>query len=84
VVAGIRGDVGHEEEEASLDVSELQRPREMFQIQKLETWKAALLDLFSDRAVSMRKQDVTLITLEGAATGAALVGIIATLILRHP
>jgi sensitive to high expression protein 9, mitochondrial len=38
--------------------------------------------LFSERIIEMRKQDVTIIALEGAATGAAIVTIIATLLLR--
>jgi sensitive to high expression protein 9 len=45
-------------------------------LRRPETWKSGVLDLFSDRVVSLRQQDVTIITLEGAATGAAFVGLI--------
>lgn len=48
-----------------------------------ETWKAAVQDLFSQRVISRRMQDVTLIALEGAAAGATIATIIAALILRH-
>lgn len=48
----------------------------------LEIWQAAVQDLFSDRFVTMRKHDVTAVALEGAASGAALVGLIALLIFR--
>jgi len=47
-----------------------------------ETWKYGLLELFSDRIVSLRRQDITIIALEGAATGAAFVGLIAMFLLR--
>jgi len=40
-------------------------------------------DLFSERVTQMRKKDVTIIALEGAATGAAIVTVIATLLLRQ-
>jgi sensitive to high expression protein 9 len=83
VVACIQGDVGQQQEEAALDSAEMHMPWEMFQLKRVETWKAALQDLFSERVISMRKQDVTVVALEGAATGAAIVGIIATLILRR-
>jgi len=52
-------------------------------LKRSETWKATFQDLFSERIVQMRKQDVTIIALEGAATGATIVAIIATLIFRH-
>ncbi|KAL3427369.1 Sensitive to high expression protein 9-like protein, mitochondrial [Phlyctema vagabunda] len=48
-----------------------------------EAWKSAAQDLFSERLVSMRQQDITIIALEGAAAGAAIAGIIATALLRH-
>jgi len=48
-----------------------------------KTWAPALQDLFSQRRISVRKQDVTLAALEGVATGAAIVTIVATLILRQ-
>ena len=82
VVACIQGDFG-QQEEADLDTAEIQMPREALHSRKLEIWKAALQDLFSERAVSMRKLDISMVALEGAATGAAIVGIIATLIFRH-
>jgi sensitive to high expression protein 9 len=41
-----------------------------------ENWKTGVLDLFSDRVVSLKQWDVTVIALEGAATGAALVVLI--------
>jgi len=44
---------------------------------------AALQDLFSDKIMELRKKDVTIIALEGAAAGAAIVTIIATLVFRH-
>ena len=83
VVACIQGDVSQQEEDVALDTAEMHLPREALHTRKLETWKAALQDLFSEKVVSMRKQDVTVIALEGAATGVAIAGIIATLILRH-
>jgi sensitive to high expression protein 9, mitochondrial len=43
---------------------------------KPDTWKAGVLDLFSDRIVSLRQRDITIVALEGTATGAALVGLI--------
>lgn len=46
------------------------------------TWRLSLEDLFSSRLIQLRKQDVTTIALEGAATGAALTALIATLIFR--
>jgi sensitive to high expression protein 9 len=46
------------------------------------TWRPSLEDLFSTRLIQLRKQDVTTIALEGAATGAALTALIATLIFR--
>ena len=51
-------------------------------LRRPETWKAGMLDLFSDRVVSLRQQDVTFIALEGAATGVALVGLIMMFMLR--
>jgi sensitive to high expression protein 9 len=51
-------------------------------LRRPETWKTGVLDLFSDRVVSLRQQDVTIIALEGAATGAALVGLVMVLMFR--
>jgi sensitive to high expression protein 9 len=42
----------------------------------LEKWKAGVLDLFSDQIISLRKRDVTIIALEGVATGASIVCLI--------
>ena len=88
LVAGIRGEP---EEEAALDTAEMHFPAAL--IKQLstrvpETWSVAAVqdavqDLFSERLVQMRKQDVTIIALEGAATGATIVAIIASLMFRH-
>jgi sensitive to high expression protein 9 len=74
--------ISQQEEAAALDTAESHIPGVLLELRKPETWKAAAKDLFSERLISMRKQDVTLIALEGAATGAAVVTIIATLLLR--
>lgn len=47
-----------------------------------QTWRPAVVDLFSDRVVSLKRHDVTIIALEGAATGAAFVGLVAMFVLR--
>jgi sensitive to high expression protein 9 len=39
-------------------------------------------DLFSEEKVSMRKQDITLVAIEGLATGAAVAGLVVMYILR--
>ncbi|KAI6711601.1 hypothetical protein JHW43_005879 [Diplocarpon mali] len=81
------------EEAASLDSAELHVPTELMKLRKSSTWqgivretyvhgKSAFKDLFSNRVVELRKQDITLIALEGAATGAAIVTIIATILIR--
>lgn len=44
--------------------------------QRLEISKAAVLDLFSDRAVHLKQVDVTTIALQGAASGIATVGLL--------
>jgi sensitive to high expression protein 9, mitochondrial len=80
VVACIKGE--QEEEQASLDTAEMHLPTMLMKLRKPNTWTAAVQDLFSERIIEMRKQDVTIIALEGAATGAAIVTIIATLLLR--
>jgi sensitive to high expression protein 9 len=46
------------------------------------TWSPALLDLWSSRTISLKKQDITIIALESAATGAAFVSLIAMFVLR--
>jgi sensitive to high expression protein 9 len=58
-------------------------PTELMKLRRPETWMAAVQDLFSDKVMELRKKDVTIIALEGAATGAAIVAIIATLVIRH-
>ncbi|KAI9053086.1 hypothetical protein LZ554_003355 [Drepanopeziza brunnea f. sp. 'monogermtubi'] len=81
------------EEAASLDAAELHVPTAITKLRIPTNWqeklqasyeitKSGFQDLFSDRIVELRKQDITLIALEGAATGAAIVTIIATLLLR--
>jgi sensitive to high expression protein 9 len=59
-----------------------QKPVPAGSIRKPETWKPVFLDQFSDRLVSLSKRDVTIIALEGAATGAAFVSLIAISMLR--
>jgi sensitive to high expression protein 9 len=82
VVASIRKDPGQLEDGVALHTTKIHVPGALvFGVP--ETWKAALQDLFSDRVISKRKQDITLIALEGAATGAAIATILVTLILRH-
>ena len=93
VVTSIRQDIGQEEvdqtqinwqeETASMHAGDIHVPGLLPQLRKPETWTPAFKDLFSQRIITLRKQDVTVIALEGAATGAALVTIIATLIFRH-
>ncbi|RDL39959.1 Sensitive to high expression protein 9 [Venustampulla echinocandica] len=68
------------DEAAALDVAELHVPRSAMRFTKPETWKATAQDLVSERIVQMRKRDITIIALEGAATGATIVAIIATLL----
>ncbi|TVY84276.1 Sensitive to high expression protein 9-like mitochondrial protein [Lachnellula suecica] len=80
VVASIRGE---QEENAALDAAEMHVPQALLDMRKPETWTVAAKDLFSERIVQMRKQDVTIIALEGVATGATIVAIFATLLLRH-
>lgn len=79
----ILGTISEQEESSALDTAEIHIPAMHLDFRKPETWKAVAKDLFSERLISMRKQDVTLIALEGAATGAAVVTIIASLLLRH-
>ena len=86
VVACIRGEGeggGQQDEVVSLDAAEMHIPAEHLSFRRPEAWMAALQDLFSDKIMELRKKDVTIIALEGAATGAAIVTIIATLIFRH-
>jgi sensitive to high expression protein 9, mitochondrial len=86
VVACIKGEGegdGQQDEAASLDAAEMHVPTEHVRFRRPETWVAAVQDLFSEKAMQLRKKDVTIIALEGAATGAAIVTIIATLVFRH-
>jgi sensitive to high expression protein 9 len=84
VVACIQGESkGEPEEAASMDTAEMHVPTELMKLRRRGTWPAVVQDLFSDRITEMRKKDVTIIALEGAATGAAIVTIIAALLLRH-
>ena len=80
VVACIKGE---KEEETSFDTAEMNIPTLLKKLGKPNTWMVAVQGLFSERVIEMRKKDVTIIALEGAATGAAIVTIIATLLLRH-
>lgn len=82
IVACIDGE--SEEEETMVVETAVTEPQEpTTTITKLknlwqpESWKAGVQDLFSPRQIQMRKQDVTIIALEGAATG-AVIAIIAT------
>ncbi|QSZ28573.1 hypothetical protein DSL72_003071 [Monilinia vaccinii-corymbosi] len=51
--------------------------------EKLEAGKSATIDLWSPRQISISKKDLTVIALEGAATGAVIVGAIFTLMIRR-
>ena len=82
VVAAIRRDASQQEDAAALDTAEMHLPRGLL-LGKPETWKSAVQDLFSHRVISKRMQDITVIALESAATGAAIATIITTLIIRH-
>jgi sensitive to high expression protein 9 len=63
------------------DTPETQSSRREWE-QQVQSWKAAAKDLFSERVISLRKQDVTFIALEGAATGASIVGAVAIFLWR--
>ncbi|CAG8971607.1 hypothetical protein HYALB_00008000 [Hymenoscyphus albidus] len=77
VVALIEGETP--EEVSNTDFEAVEKPA-ILDIKKPETWRPAAEDLFSKRPVQMRKQDVTIVALEGAATGVVLTAIIATLL----
>lgn len=81
VVACIEGE---QEQRAAMDTAEMHVPTALMKLRGVNSWTAAVQDLFSERIVSMRKQDITIIALEGAATGAAIVTVIATLLLLPP
>ena len=50
------------------------------QSSKFEVYRATFRDLFSGRQVYMRKLDVTIVALEGVATGAVFTGFVVTLL----
>lgn len=79
----LRNTISEQEDGAALDTVEAHIRAVLSKSMRPETWKAVAKDLFSERLIYMRKQDVTLIALEGAATGAVVVTIIASLLLRH-
>ncbi|PVH82091.1 hypothetical protein DL98DRAFT_514163 [Cadophora sp. DSE1049] len=86
VVACIQGEQ-ESEEKAPRDPEDVHVPTELMKLrERSPAWvyqaQETFQDLFSNRLVEMRKQDITLIALEGAATGAAIVTIIATLLIR--
>lgn len=80
VVTCIEGEPEAVERAAAPDTAEMHVPTVLMKLRRPETWTAAVQDLFSERLVQMKKQDVTIVALEGAATGAAIVAIIATLL----
>ncbi|KAH7355040.1 mitochondrion biogenesis protein-like protein [Rhexocercosporidium sp. MPI-PUGE-AT-0058] len=88
VVACIKGEQEQEPEGNTPSAPEdVHVPTELMKLRaRSSKWaykaQTTFQDLFSNRVVEMRKQDITLIALEGAATGAAIVTIIATLLLR--
>jgi len=83
VVAAIQENVGSQGQETLPEVPEIHTSIPILDLRDPHTWLAVIQDLFSGRVISLRKQDLTVVALEGAATGAALVTIIATLILRR-
>jgi len=83
VVASIQGNMSRQKDEAASDTAEIHLPTTLLRLRKPSTWTAAAKDLFSERQVHMQRRDITLVALEGAATGAALVSIITALILRN-
>jgi len=83
VEAATESDQGKPIEKVTADAAEIPIQGPLLNVKDPKTWSPALLDLFSQRQISVRKQDVTLAALEGVATGAAIVTVIATLILRQ-
>merc|ERR1711977_601650 len=86
VVACMKGEQ-EPEEKAPINPENVHVPTELMKLrERSSSWaykaQATFQDLFSNRLVEMRKQDITLIALESAATGAAIVTIIATFLLR--
>ena len=74
---------GEQDDGAAMETAGIRVPTAPVKLRGSKAWTTTFEDLFSERIVSMRKHDVTVIALESAATGAAVVTIIATLILRH-
>ncbi|KFZ14341.1 hypothetical protein V502_06125 [Pseudogymnoascus sp. VKM F-4520 (FW-2644)] len=77
-------------ETASLETAGKPHEFSSLQWRQPNTWKEGLVEpcvarvqnLFSEEKVSLRKQDVTLVALEGLATGAAVAGLAVMYILR--
>lgn len=46
-------------------------------------WRLALEDLYSERRIDLRMRDASLLALEGAVTGAAVVGSVALILMRR-
>ncbi|KAL2070749.1 hypothetical protein VTL71DRAFT_13775 [Oculimacula yallundae] len=70
-----------------VDPTDVHVPTELMKLRnRSSNWaykaQTTFQDLFSNRVVEMRKQDITLIALEGAATGAAIVIVIAKFMFR--
>merc|ERR1711939_1189843 len=79
VVACMKGEQ-EPEEKAPINPENVHVPTELMKLrERSSSWaykaQATFQDLFSNRLVEMRKQDITLIALESAATGAAIVTI---------
>ncbi|KAL7627397.1 sensitivity to high expression protein she9 [Parahypoxylon ruwenzoriense] len=61
----------------------LSHPDRLKAISHPDWWKAVFADLSSERRVAIRMRDVSLIALEGAAAGAAVVGTVAIFFIRR-
>ncbi len=88
VVACIQGEGEGQQEDsaAALDAAEMHVPTALMKLRTTEPWApyiAAVEDLFSTREVKMKRQDVTIIALEGVAIGATIVTIVATFFFRR-
>ncbi|RAK96649.1 putative mitochondrion biogenesis protein (She9) [Aspergillus ibericus CBS 121593] len=49
----------------------------------VECWRLYLHDLFSDRQVVITQRDLSTVALQGAAAGAAVIGVLATVLIRQ-
>ncbi|PYI02870.1 mitochondrion biogenesis protein [Aspergillus sclerotiicarbonarius CBS 121057] len=49
----------------------------------VEPWRLYLHDLFSDRQVVITQRDLSTVALQGAAAGAAVIGVLATVLIRQ-